>query len=211
VETNGQNIQFDIVKKGYDPEQVQDYIKMVAAAYSELYASHEQLQEYIAQLEADKKQLEQQIAGNTAQYEPNGESIIVLQNRITQLETEKRLLEQQSGRMYLRDLERDNAEQQLRSRIAQLESSVYNDQSKYTDASANRYSSDNRFINQMMTDAEKTAAQIVDNAKVKAQLEADKIRANAFSEAVRLLHMMDDVTRTVMEMKRLVGGSQTMT
>jgi len=214
------NIQFDIVKRGYDPEQVQDYIKMVTDAYSELYTSYNQLQEYVTQLENEQNFLQQQVgsnpiqasnttqASNVTQSGASNDLVPQLQDIIAKLESEKKLLEQQNGRMYLKDAERENTEQQLRGRIAQLEGQA---------VSAGVHNSnvipsfDNNYSKSLLSEAEKTAAQIIENAKVRAQMESDRIKTNAVSEVVRLLRMMDDVNQTVVEMKKLVNCSELMT
>ena len=135
------NVQFNIVKKGYDHQQVQGYIQTLANAYSELYAAHDEQK-----------------------------------NRIVWLESEKTRLERLSG------------------------------QNETVAASEQPHATDSDMITRALAEAEKTAAQIVERAKINAQMNAEKILANAYAERDSLVFIKGELARTIQDAQRIMGN-----
>jgi cell division septum initiation protein DivIVA len=132
------NFQFDIVKKGDEQGQVQGYIKTVAKAYSDMYASHEEQGKQIARLETENERLEQLSRQNGAEQPSSADAVLIA----------KALIE-----------------------------------------------------------AERTAAQSVERARLTAQIEADKIITDANKEVDQLLRMKNEVSKAIRDMRRIIGES----
>jgi cell division septum initiation protein DivIVA len=138
------SVQFNIVRNGYDQEQVQGYIQKIAGAYSELYAGNEEKERRIAELESGRNLPERQTQ---------------------QRETE------------------------------------------YPKTSPQTLTATPEQIARALIEAEIVAEQIKERARISAQIEAEKIIAAAHSEVDRLIRMKDEVSRTMQDMRRIVGES----